>query len=185
MIKKKVKWTKLYFLPDYLFIYNKIQFLFILLSNHWYSTYNSILFLHQLTSNLLFLQQSMISWRHLKASVSTKKKQVMLYEYVVSVIVCSKDYFNTQIKIISVKGSHSSFMQQELLTLQEWFLVPTVNVSGDYVLIVANSWLLSIYWTISSGVCDSVQFLVGEERERPPCKFSNVIWICSVGYCLF
>jgi len=50
-------------------------------------------------------------------------------------------------------------------------LVHTVNVSGDYVLIVANSWLLSIYWTISSGVCDSVQFLVGEERERPPCKF--------------
>jgi len=39
----------------------------------------------------------MISWRHLKVSVSTKK-QVMLVEYEVSVIVCSKDYFNTQIK---------------------------------------------------------------------------------------
>jgi hypothetical protein len=32
-----------------------------------------------------------------------KKNQVMLYEYEVSVIVCSTDYFNTQIKNISVK----------------------------------------------------------------------------------
>ena len=50
-------------------------------------------------------------------------------------------------------------------------MVPTVNVSGDYVFIVANSWLLRIYWTISSDVCDSVEFFVGEERKRPPCKF--------------
>ena len=61
----------------------------------------------------------------------------------------------------------------ELYVVYQWFLVDTVNVSGDHVLIVGNSWLLSIYWTISSGVCDSVQFLVGEERERPPCKFYN------------
>jgi len=32
-----------------------------------------------------------------------KTKQVILYEDEVSVIVCSKDYFNTQIKNISVK----------------------------------------------------------------------------------
>jgi hypothetical protein len=44
----------------------------------------------------------MISWRHLKVSVSTKKK-VMLYEYEVSVIVCSTEYLNTQITLLSIK----------------------------------------------------------------------------------